>query len=129
MRSTQDPIRGLQRYIEEWGLASEQELKQLDKDAKAEVDAAVAEAKESPEPLIKDLWTDIYYKGTEPPSMRGREREEVSLQFFLFFVLTLLTLTIIFTGSPLLDLTPWEHCFYMHRAGAYSEVEPFSYFA
>jgi pyruvate dehydrogenase E1 component alpha subunit len=27
MRSTQDPIRGLQRYIEEWGLASEQELK------------------------------------------------------------------------------------------------------
>ncbi|KAJ7323067.1 mitochondrial pyruvate dehydrogenase E1 component beta subunit [Mycena albidolilacea] len=77
MRSTQDPIRGLQRYIEEWGLASEQELKQLDKDAKAEVDAAVEEAKASPEPLIKDLWTDIYYKGTAPPYMRGREREEV----------------------------------------------------
>ncbi|KAJ7096056.1 dehydrogenase E1 component-domain-containing protein [Mycena epipterygia] len=77
MRSTQDPIRGLQRNIEEWGLATEQELKQLDKDAKAEVDAAVEEAKASPEPLIKDLWTDIYYKGTEPPYMRGREREEV----------------------------------------------------
>ncbi|KAJ7484320.1 mitochondrial pyruvate dehydrogenase E1 component beta subunit [Mycena latifolia] len=77
MRSTQDPIRGLQRYIEEWGLATEQELKQLDKDAKAEVDEAVEEAKASPEPLIKDLWTDIYYKGTEPPYMRGREREEV----------------------------------------------------
>lgn len=27
MRSTQDPIRGLQKYIEEWGLATEQELK------------------------------------------------------------------------------------------------------
>jgi len=77
MRSTQDPIRGLQRYIEEWGLASEQDLKQLDKDAKAEVDAAVEEAKASPEPLIEDLWTDIYYKGTAPPYMRGREREEV----------------------------------------------------
>ncbi|KAJ7232087.1 mitochondrial pyruvate dehydrogenase E1 component beta subunit [Mycena rebaudengoi] len=77
MRSTQDPIRGLQRYIEEWGLASEQELKQLDKDAKTEVDAAVEEAKASPEPLDKDLWTDIYYKGTAPPYMRGREREEV----------------------------------------------------
>ncbi|KAG1734348.1 mitochondrial pyruvate dehydrogenase E1 component beta subunit [Suillus lakei] len=77
MRSTQDPIRGLQRYIEEWGLATEQELKQLDKDAKAEVDQAVEEAKQSPEPLTKDLWTDIYYKGTEPSSMRGREREEV----------------------------------------------------
>lgn len=77
MRSTQDPIRGLQRYIEEWGLATEQELKQLDKDAKAEVDQAVEEAKQSPEPLAKDLWTDIYYKGTAPSSMRGREREEV----------------------------------------------------
>ena len=29
MRSTQDPIHGLQRYIEEWGLASEAELKVL----------------------------------------------------------------------------------------------------
>ena len=77
MRSTQDPIRGLQRCIEEWGLASEQELKALDKAAKAEVDTAVEEAKASPEPENKDLWTDIYYKGTEPPFMRGREREEV----------------------------------------------------
>ncbi|KAJ7590840.1 mitochondrial pyruvate dehydrogenase E1 component beta subunit [Mycena floridula] len=77
MRSTQDPIRGLQRYIEDWGLATEQELKQLDKDAKAEVDAAVEEAKASPEPSPEDLWPDIYYKGTEPPFMRGRERDEV----------------------------------------------------
>jgi hypothetical protein len=42
------------------------------------VDQAVEEAKASPEPEPKDLWTDIYYKGTEPPFMRGREREEVS---------------------------------------------------
>jgi len=77
MRSTQDPIRGLQRYIEEWGLATEQELKQFDKAAKAEVDQAVEEAKQSPEPSTDDLWTDIYYKGTEPPFMRGRERDEV----------------------------------------------------
>ena len=27
MRSTQDPIRGLQKYIEDWGLATEDELK------------------------------------------------------------------------------------------------------
>lgn len=77
MRSTQDPIRGLQRYIEDWGLASEQDLKALDKEAKNEVDEAVEEAKKSREPELKDLWTDIYYKGTEPPFMRGREREEV----------------------------------------------------
>ncbi|KAF8875605.1 mitochondrial pyruvate dehydrogenase E1 component beta subunit [Gymnopilus junonius] len=77
MRSTQDPIRGLQKYIEEWGVATEQELKALDKEAKAEVDQAVEEAKQSPEPQSVDLWSDIYYKGTEPPRMRGREREEV----------------------------------------------------
>jgi pyruvate dehydrogenase E1 component alpha subunit len=29
MRSTKDPIKGLQRYLEEWGLATEQELKVL----------------------------------------------------------------------------------------------------
>lgn len=77
MRSTQDPIRGLQRYIEEWGLATEEELKKFDKEAKIEVDKAVEEAKASPFPSPKDLWTDIYYAGTEPPYMRGREREEV----------------------------------------------------
>jgi pyruvate dehydrogenase E1 component alpha subunit len=27
MRSTQDPIRGLQRYIEEWGVATNADLK------------------------------------------------------------------------------------------------------
>jgi pyruvate dehydrogenase E1 component alpha subunit len=76
MRSTQDPIRGLQKYIEDWGLASADDLKAVDKQAKATVDAAVEEAKASAEPQEKDLWTDIYYKGTEPPTMRGREREE-----------------------------------------------------
>ncbi|KAI9446010.1 pyruvate dehydrogenase e1 component alpha subunit [Lactarius indigo] len=77
MRSTQDPIRGLQRYIEEWGVATDAELKAIDKAAKEEVDKAVEQAKASPEPRAEDLWTDIYYKGTEPPLMRGRERDEV----------------------------------------------------
>ncbi|KAF6750597.1 mitochondrial pyruvate dehydrogenase E1 component beta subunit [Ephemerocybe angulata] len=76
MRSTQDPIRGLQRYLEEWGVATEQELKAIDKEAKATVDQAVAEAKESPEPPLEDLWKDVYFKGTEPQFLRGREREE-----------------------------------------------------
>jgi len=77
MRGTQDPIRGLQKYIEDWGLATEDELKAIDKASKAEVEKAVEEAKASPEPDMNDFWTDIYYKGTEPSSMRGREREEV----------------------------------------------------
>lgn len=68
MRGTQDLIRGLQKYIEDWGLVSEQ-LKQLDKEAKVEVDAAVKETEAVLEQELKNLWTDIYYKGTEPPAM------------------------------------------------------------
>jgi len=77
MRSTHDPIRGLQRYIEEWGLANEEDMKKIDKEAKADIDAAVEEAKASPFPEDDKMWTDIYAEGTEPPFMRGREREEV----------------------------------------------------
>ncbi|KAH6886510.1 pyruvate dehydrogenase e1 component alpha subunit [Coprinopsis sp. MPI-PUGE-AT-0042] len=76
MRSTQDPIRGLQKYLEEWGVASEQELKAIDKEAKDVADAAVEKSKSSPEPAVKGLWSDIYYKGTEREMMRRRDREE-----------------------------------------------------
>ena len=77
----------------------------LDKEAKATVDAAVAEAKESPEPRLDDLWTDIYYKGTEPPSMRGREREEVLVYFFslMLYAETIGADLLGLSGSSLLD--------------------------
>ena len=52
-------------------------LQKLDKEAKADVDAAVEEAKASPFPEADKMWTDVYVEGTEPPFMRGREREEV----------------------------------------------------
>ena len=78
VRSTRDPIHTLRRYVENWDLATEQELKQIHNDANAQVDAAVSEAKESPDPEAVDLWADIYAKGNEPPFMRGRERTEVS---------------------------------------------------
>lgn len=77
MRSTKDPIRGLQRYIEEWGLASEKDLRCIDKEAKATVDAAVEEAKASPKPPVEELWTDVYDAGAGAPKRRGRERGEV----------------------------------------------------
>lgn len=79
MRSSNDPITGLKTNILEWGVVEEAELKQIDKQARSEVEQAVEEAKKSPEPAQdKDMWTDIYYKGTNPMYMRGREREEVS---------------------------------------------------
>lgn len=54
-------------------------FKQFDKEAKAEVDAAVEEAKASQFPESADVFEDIYQKGYEPPFLRGREREEVHL--------------------------------------------------
>ncbi|GBE81889.1 mitochondrial pyruvate dehydrogenase E1 component beta subunit [Sparassis latifolia] len=77
MRSTQDPIRGLQHYIQEWGLASEEDLKAIDKESKNEVDKAVEEAKKLAIPPAENLWTDVYATGYEPPYLRGREREEI----------------------------------------------------
>ncbi|KAI6032177.1 hypothetical protein BKA83DRAFT_4122566 [Pisolithus microcarpus] len=61
-------------YIKEWGLTSLQELRQLDKEAKAEVDQAIEEAKMSPAHHSKGLWTDIYDKG--PLFMWGWECKE-----------------------------------------------------
>jgi TPP-dependent pyruvate/acetoin dehydrogenase alpha subunit len=59
-------------------------IQAFDSAAKEEVAKAVEEAKSSPEPQVEDLWTDIYYKGTEPTFMRGREREEVCEAVFSF---------------------------------------------
>lgn len=104
MRSSQDAIAGLKKYILEWGVTDEASLKAIDKSAKEEVDAAVEEAKKSPVPDQVEFWSDIYvrptslplflsqalqltlrsfslaltqYKGSEPTHMRGREKEEV----------------------------------------------------
>ncbi|KAK4053353.1 alpha subunit of pyruvate dehydrogenase [Microbotryomycetes sp. JL221] len=78
MRSSNDPITGLKKIILDWEVIEESELKKIDKDARTEVEKAVEEAKASPEPAQdKDMWTDIYYKGTNPMYMRGREREEL----------------------------------------------------
>lgn len=59
MRSSSDPIQGLKTKILEWSVTDEGSLKKIDKAAKEEVDHAVEEAKQSPEPAVKDLWTDI----------------------------------------------------------------------
>ena len=85
MRSANDPITGLKNQILEWGVVEESTLKTIDKEARHEVEVAVEEAKKSPEPSQEtDMWTDIYYKGTNPAFMRGRERNEVG-HFSLFF--------------------------------------------
>ncbi|KNC79320.1 pyruvate dehydrogenase E1 component subunit alpha, mitochondrial [Sphaeroforma arctica JP610] len=49
MRQGSDPIMGLKNRIIEAGMITEEEIKAIDKQAKEQVDAAVAVAKESPE--------------------------------------------------------------------------------
>jgi pyruvate dehydrogenase E1 component alpha subunit len=78
MRSTNDPIAGLKQKLLDWGVTSEEELKAIDKEARQNVDAEVAEAEKMapPEPVAKVLYEDIYVRGSEPPFLRGRIPEE-----------------------------------------------------
>jgi Pyruvate/2-oxoglutarate dehydrogenase complex, dehydrogenase (E1) component, eukaryotic type, alpha subunit len=79
MRSTNDPIAGLKQRIINWGVATEEEVKGIDKAARAHVneEVAAAEAMAPPEPTAKILFEDIYVKGTEPRYIRGRTLDEV----------------------------------------------------
>ncbi|PUU80939.1 dehydrogenase E1 component-domain-containing protein [Tuber borchii] len=78
MRSTQDPIQGLKQMILGWGIVSEDELKVLEKEARAAVDKEVQEAEEAPvpDPTSKILFEDIYVPGSEPEFLKGRTLEE-----------------------------------------------------
>jgi hypothetical protein len=71
-------FRGLQKYIKDWGLATQDELKAIDKGSKAKVEKALEAAKASPKPDANGFWANIYYRGVEPPFIRGREKEEES---------------------------------------------------
>ncbi|KAJ1877473.1 alpha subunit of pyruvate dehydrogenase, partial [Coemansia sp. S17] len=61
----------------ETGAATEEDLKAIDKQAKKEIDEALALAKAIPEPNGSELWDHIYVKGAEVPYLRGRVPEEV----------------------------------------------------
>ncbi|KAJ2642496.1 alpha subunit of pyruvate dehydrogenase [Coemansia sp. RSA 1694] len=76
MRSTSDPITGYKHRLLETGAATEDDLKAIDKQAKKEIDEALAQAKAIPEPGAAELWDHIYVKGSEVPTLRGRVPEE-----------------------------------------------------
>lgn len=78
MRSTNDPIAGLKQKLLDWEVTSEEELKAIDKEARTYVDAEVAEAEKMapPEASERNLFEDIYVRGSEPEFMRGRVPEE-----------------------------------------------------
>ncbi|CAG8539094.1 7215_t:CDS:2 [Funneliformis mosseae] len=81
MRSTNDPITGLRQRILDYSIWTEAEMKQFDKEARAEVEEAVNKAQNDTQPDPDQLFTDVYAKGTEPPTIRGREREEFAVMY------------------------------------------------
>ncbi|KAH8894972.1 hypothetical protein GQ53DRAFT_779789 [Thozetella sp. PMI_491] len=78
MRSTNDPIAGLKQHILDWSVATEDELKAIDKEARAHVaeEVEIAQKMAAPEATPKILFEDIYVKGTEPQYIRGRTTDE-----------------------------------------------------
>ena len=78
MRSKNDPIAGLKMHLLELGIATEEEVKAYDKAARKYVDEQVELADKSapPEAKLSILFEDVYVKGTETPTLRGRIPED-----------------------------------------------------
>jgi len=77
VRAKNDPITGLKESLLEYKVLTEDEIKALDKDARAKVDKEAEEAKAAAEPDISEFSTNVYVKGKEVPFLRGREPSEV----------------------------------------------------
>ncbi len=60
MREERDAIERVRALLLEGGHAGEDDLKAIDRDIKAVVNEAADFARESPEPALDELWTDIY---------------------------------------------------------------------
>ncbi|WP_417205023.1 pyruvate dehydrogenase (acetyl-transferring) E1 component subunit alpha [Antarctobacter sp.] len=60
MREERDAIDHVRELLVQGGHASEEDLKAIDKEIKAVVSASADFARESPEPALDELWTDIY---------------------------------------------------------------------
>ena len=60
MREERDPIEHVRELLVQGKHASDDDLKAIDKEIKAVVNEAAEFSKESPEPALDELWTDIY---------------------------------------------------------------------
>jgi pyruvate dehydrogenase E1 component alpha subunit len=60
MRDERDPIEQIRDMLLTGEHASEDDLKAIDKEIKATVNEDAEFSKESPEPALNELWTDIY---------------------------------------------------------------------
>ncbi|GAV66542.1 E1_dh domain-containing protein, partial [Cephalotus follicularis] len=63
VRQERDPIERVRKLILSHDLATEKELKDIEKEVRKEVDEAISQAKESPMPEPSELYTNVYVKG------------------------------------------------------------------
>lgn len=66
VRQTRDPITQFKEKIISAGLATSDDIKQIDSKIKAEVDAATKAAKSDKEIGLSELFTDVYGANIEP---------------------------------------------------------------
>jgi pyruvate dehydrogenase E1 component alpha subunit len=60
MRETRDPIEHARELMTMGDMATEDELKEVDKKIRKRINDAADFAQESPEPALEELWTDVY---------------------------------------------------------------------
>ncbi|KAM7468599.1 hypothetical protein LguiB_016161 [Lonicera macranthoides] len=76
VRQERDPIERIRKLIVSHELATEKELKDIEKEMRKEVDEAIKQAKESPMPDPSELFTNVYAKGFGVEAY-GADRKEV----------------------------------------------------
>ncbi|GFY88372.1 pyruvate dehydrogenase complex E1 alpha subunit [Actinidia rufa] len=76
VRQERDPLERIRKLILSHDIATEKELKDIEKEIRKEVDEAIAQAKESPMPDSSELFTNVYVKGFGVQSF-GADRKEV----------------------------------------------------
>ena len=69
MRDERDAIEQVRKALLEGKMATEDELKEIDKEIKSIVNDAAEFSRESPEPDPKELWTDILVEGEAPQNL------------------------------------------------------------
>ncbi|KAL9310111.1 putative pyruvate dehydrogenase (acetyl-transferring) [Arabidopsis thaliana] len=76
VRQERDPIERIKKLVLSHDLATEKELKDMEKEIRKEVDDAIAKAKDCPMPEPPELFTNVYVKGFGTESF-GPDRKEV----------------------------------------------------
>nr|VDC61953.1 unnamed protein product [Brassica rapa] len=78
VRQVRDPIERVRKLLLSHDIATEKELKDMEKEVRKEVDDAVAQAKESPVPEASELFTNMYVKDCGVESF-GADRKELKV--------------------------------------------------